>query len=463
MASSPIRFVAMVVGFVAIVPATYFTYRGVTHRMEVTRLANDLPTELNRAKSNGIPLDPSSLQAMLGSASKETKERFTQIAPKRRRRYGKPLAGAADRRQFEGLKAIKEYVEPRQGWLDIAHQFADAEGAITSRPWQSVVEDEFLDMSVFSDFTMLLGLSAELKWLEKNPKAALIELDTLYRLGRVAGYEPFITPTNQMARSQSEVYRIVMKVAKHSADDPAQLMMLEDFLKSHPPTVDMSKALRGEAYCNTIALLNPKYYPYPTLAMLIGQTEFVADITNERNFFLIERNPSDIVGTGVPQTVESKAILASSLKAWNDAIEIHEATKGTVADKLDAAKARLKKWAVNPNTPYGTVFAPARIIDRVFSNEMRCRTSHALTTATLKVMRYKAEKGVLPADESAAGLFIQDPYTGKPLKFRFERQSVRIWSVGENRKDDGGIEDEDSPFFSPDQVAQVDVKAPSGS
>ncbi len=77
----------------------------------------------------------------------------------------------------------------------------------------------------------------------------------------------------------------------------------------------------------------------------------------------------------------------------------------------------------------------------------RVTDTHALqrvTEVALELRLYRKEHGRYPEDLRAlAPKFLpsvpSDPYDGKPLRYRKLQKGFKVWSVGENRKDDGGV------------------------
>jgi hypothetical protein len=77
----------------------------------------------------------------------------------------------------------------------------------------------------------------------------------------------------------------------------------------------------------------------------------------------------------------------------------------------------------------------------------RVTDAHALqrvTEVALALRLYRKEHGRYPEDlQALAPKFLlsvpSDPYDGKPLRYRKIQKGFKVWSVGGNRKDDGGV------------------------
>jgi len=99
-------------------------------------------------------------------------------------------------------------------------------------------------------------------------------------------------------------------------------------------------------------------------------------------------------------------------------------------------EARIPRWAI-----LSQILLPA--LEKVFVqaqfHEARCKTAAAAVAA----LRFREKKGRYP-DRLAALVpqFIEavplDPFDGKPIRYRKVPGGIIVYSVGEDRRDDGG-------------------------
>ena len=88
--------------------------------------------------------------------------------------------------------------------------------------------------------------------------------------------------------------------------------------------------------------------------------------------------------------------------------------------------------------------------DAFFGAVARNRTTLAGTECLVAVRRYALAHGSLPADLAAAtgeaGLKAvpTDPYSGQPMRYKVIDGKPVVYSVGWDRKDDGGVVDWDN-------------------
>ena len=82
--------------------------------------------------------------------------------------------------------------------------------------------------------------------------------------------------------------------------------------------------------------------------------------------------------------------------------------------------------------------------DRLFDRVTETHALQRVTEVALALRLYRKEHGRYPEDlQALAPKFLpsvpSDPYDGKPLRYRKLQKGFKVWSVGGNRKDDGGV------------------------
>jgi hypothetical protein len=82
--------------------------------------------------------------------------------------------------------------------------------------------------------------------------------------------------------------------------------------------------------------------------------------------------------------------------------------------------------------------------DRLFDRVTETHALQRVTEVALALRLYRKEHGRYPEDlQALAPKFLpsvpSDPYDGKPLRYRKLAKGFKVWSVGGNRKDDGGV------------------------
>jgi len=93
-----------------------------------------------------------------------------------------------------------------------------------------------------------------------------------------------------------------------------------------------------------------------------------------------------------------------------------------------------------------TVLANMHIspVKDLFDQVTETHAFQRVTMTALALRLYRKENGRYPEDlQALAPKFLpsvpSDPYDGKPLRYRKLQKGFKVWSVGGNRKDDGGV------------------------
>jgi hypothetical protein len=69
----------------------------------------------------------------------------------------------------------------------------------------------------------------------------------------------------------------------------------------------------------------------------------------------------------------------------------------------------------------------------------RLRAVRRCILAAVAVLEHRNARGAWPETLAAAGVDLLDPFDGKPLRFKAVGGGFRVWSVGDDLKDDGGL------------------------
>jgi hypothetical protein len=91
-------------------------------------------------------------------------------------------------------------------------------------------------------------------------------------------------------------------------------------------------------------------------------------------------------------------------------------------------------------TPTGIVFQTFGTQFRGLAESLdRARSRKAHLLAAVRVLEHRTKTATWPMTLSEAGAEFKDPYNGSPLRFRLDGAGFRVWSVGEDGHDDGGL------------------------
>jgi hypothetical protein len=103
----------------------------------------------------------------------------------------------------------------------------------------------------------------------------------------------------------------------------------------------------------------------------------------------------------------------------------------------------LGKWKISWRH-YDLAEVAINTYDSLFDRVTDTHALQRVTEVALALRLYRKEHGRYPEDlQALAPKFLpsvpSDPYDGKPLRYRKLQKGFKVWSVGGNRKDDGGV------------------------
>jgi len=293
------------------------------------------------------------------------------------------------------------------------------------RDWDAGPVQSFPEMESVKMFVRLFGIRAEYNALRHAPKEAVRNIQTAWKLSLLGGQESGIVSMLEQVGCQNIVFGAIERCAAASIQDPATLQQLDAVIDRPADLPNFGKALRGEAYLGIATIRNPE------TALKTVDDEFKASAS--------KIDKSKLVRTGIPTDVKLRGMMARHLEVWtqikaaidkysNDTDELQQAIAGIAEDwsHRTTVSFMLSSVTLGP-------FAETGIA--VTEQQAQWKTTRALLAA----MRIKATTGKWPTRiEQLPGSW-SDPFSGAPLKVKQSGDSIRIYSVGPNRKDDGGI------------------------
>lgn len=133
-----------------------------------------------------------------------------------------------------------------------------------------------------------------------------------------------------------------------------------------------------------------------------------------------------------PAYVRDHAAYLHVMRTWSRKYAESPSQNGTVPD--DRVMSDVPRYCV-----FTRMLAPA--LSKVHEKFGMLEAQTRVTRAGLAAIRYRQEKGRYPTDvQTLSVVGLNDPFTGKPLIYRSERNGFVVYSVGLNFRDDGGTE-----------------------
>lgn len=291
---------------------------------------------------------------------------------------------------------------------------------------------------------LVLNARAKLRALRGDDAGCLADLRSARSLGSLAAQDPVIIGLLAAAAVEDLALRTLVQVAWVWRDRPERLDRLRSFANedASPP---LARSLRGEMYKAVALARNFERFTR-------GDGSLVASIEPER-----------IVRYDLPSDPSCQARLSALLRAWvsaySSALE-PSSPKRDVARRFHWTGPFLKsegRWSA-----WNTVNNPELLAasDAVESLEAR----QSVTRTGIEVLLWRVRFGRWPLSLAEAGIDSYDPMDFKPVRFLLEDGSATLWSIGPDRKDDGGADSGlggfDTPLGRDGLLGDVVVKFP---
>ena len=242
---------------------------------------------------------------------------------------------------------------------------------------------------------------------------------------------------------------ITLKAAEFCASvehgNRTELSALAQTLKDHPFSADMPKALKDEAYLQVATLRNLNTQQV-WKALHPVRDDSGAGGSDEP----AELPESEIKRSGYPDSLLSRAMLARVLQAWTrvgPAVNTLHDDPEKLAKTIDA---QVESTTHNQRMSdmFTNIVFP--VLSQAGEAEVRAHAMENCTLALIGALQYQAKNGAYPSSISQIPGHWVDPFDGgKPLRLKRTEDGIRIYSLGPDRVDAGGVtqaESEGKPY-----------------
>ncbi len=313
--------------------------------------------------------------------------------------------------------------------LDFVGEAMDRPRADFGRDWDFgtfVLFPEYATMKTLAKAAVLRAVRAAEKG---DDVAALHDLALARRLGLWAGGEP--TLISMLVRLAIEAIALdgAERCLALVAQRPERIARYAAWLKKAPPLPRFEDALRGEAFLGVTTMRN---------LGSIGGIQTVTDPNGEG--YTQKIDPARLRRDGLPDDTKSRGFLARHLQLWTEAYRMTDGftlPPEAIGRRLDAIEKRLDREK-------GLSYVLERILFPVFSQAstavVNLQAKRAVEAGFAEALTTHALTGRWPT--RVAGT---DPFTGGSLGVKHGPKGFRVWSVGRDRKDDGGLLRREAP------------------
>ncbi len=287
----------------------------------------------------------------------------------------------------------------------------------TDRPWDML----FPEYAILRNNTKWTSTAALIAARNGDSARAIRDLDSSFTMGKFAGTDPSMISALVMIANDAIALRQVEKVATIRGDE-STLADLRSLLRKHHTRNGLWFYLRGESIYSI---------SYASLLATLTSEELQSSMDSEE--------PVDLFPGGVSRELAAKAYRTRILQVWTGiSTRLRDQTDEYTQSKMLADY--MKAVAANPDLTYQCFKLAAGAFDQFGSALVRRDANLVTVDALLATLDFRARQGRFPTSLEEAGVTALDPFTQKPLKMKAEKDSVAVWSVGENLKDDGGEE-----------------------
>lgn len=295
------------------------------------------------------------------------------------------------------------------------------------RDWDEGAALLFPEYAATKSAVKLLTVRAEVKREAGNFHGAADDLAKAQRLARMIGEEPILIAGLVNLACESIVYREVEELIEKGMRQPAALKEAERLLATSLPRDLFAQHLRGEVYMGIATIRN------------LRRSGGIESLTNMGEMGSSEPDPSiPLLRTGVPQSVAERAFLARHLQAWSLIFRDIRSGRGPleISRRADAIAQEMEEKRTASHVLNAILFP---VFSQAGAAYVRVEANRRALQGLSKVVAYRTRTGRCPATLAAAGFNETDPFDGKPMRMVVKGEQVRVYSVGADGKDDGGV------------------------
>jgi hypothetical protein len=278
----------------------------------------------------------------------------------------------------------------------------------------------------------LLVLDGRLKAARGDTEGAASRLVDVRRIGAHAGREPIVIGHLVYVACESMALRALEDALASRRGDAAGLARLRAVAEADLSPPVFRDALRGEMYMGIAAIRNFNH----------RQLRQVASTKADADLHL---DPATLRRDGAPRGTVERAFLARHLQMWAEAerrMARHPddvRAQSRVVQELSARLDGERRLSHLTSALFFPVFTQAA--DAYVRREATERT----VLAAARVLEFEARHGRFPDRLEEVGALSPDPFDGEPLRYRQTDDGFRVYSVGSNMRDEGGLVPSETP------------------
>lgn len=389
--------------------------------------SRELPDAVTKAKAVGIPWTAKDLQPNPPVADADN------AAPLLTKMGDAFRTNKAINAALEALKkddyaeASKQLASCSVG-LRLATEAAAKPGVDFKRDWDLGPQLLFPEFAGIKQGVKAVGVRALVRANSGDTTGTLADLKSMGSLARHAGSEPILIGMLVGIACNAIRDKDIERIAALWKDSPQGLKALEATTTADRYKPNIGNAMRGEAWFGVSTTRN---------FSLLGGMKALSPSSDDTPTPKLD--PTKIKRDGLPDGVKDRAFMARHLQAWT------KAWPTITNPNLDAVEATkpLEEMSQSVEKEPGLSYLLLKIMFPVFSQAgaaaVRAEAMDNATVALIRVLEYKHQHGAFPRHLAEAKADLMDPFTKKTLRYKRSREGVRIYSLGFDKVDDGGL------------------------
>lgn len=294
----------------------------------------------------------------------------------------------------------------------------------TDQPW-NIVFPEYADLRASAKWVTARSL---VRARSGDRQAAVSDLSAGFMLGRFAGSEPIIISLLVQIAIDAIATRHLEYVVATNGRDVTLVQSLRDLLAKQGEMRDFWFFLGGEAVMN-ISLAEQ----WPTMS--------------DEELRMFGDQPWPTPPLGVSKELAARAYTTRFMEVWS------EASNGMKSGEYKRSPNEVLEGIVkkaeghkDPTYVLSAMFMPifSQAGDAIVARTARLRAAEGMLAA----VAYWQANGKMPDTLEQAGFKALDPFTNKPFRYQAMGDTVTVWSVGKDLKDDGASEGENKDIVA---------------
>lgn len=290
--------------------------------------------------------------------------------------------------------------------------------------------DIFPELATLKNLAKLIAADTIFAADNKQTDRVLMDIWAINQLGIAAGADRNIIGMLVRIAIQVTNARTIEALSEIYHGDEASLRRIGAIFGKLETEISFEHFMVGEAYLMLATFRN------------FGNKDAIdAFIEESKGKSKLPTSPKCIIRDGQPKNIMAKIMLCRLLQGWTKSIGIIRKSSST-----EVAAKEIDKYINSPEASHWSYYLVDAMMPAYSGagiSVTKWEVTRDTTEALVKILIYQAKTGRLPRSLQEAKINSLDPFSGKPLIYRRTGNSFKVYSVGQDHKDNGGIRSEE--------------------